>query len=196
MLISMVNDPTATERKRRQRLREKLEAEEQAVKQGDLNFGMKPSIDCFPSQEEYLTQFPDKTVTDYIKFKIEWNKETRQNEEAILAEDRAELRDTLKLEPLNPKCRATCVTFRNAYLNFGISSADWRIVNHSAVCSFCSKWLVAYTKSVGDSGVNLWQTESKAEDVDVLTRREQGWQLSCGRCGTPLVDGVCPRGCV
>jgi hypothetical protein len=176
----------------RMRLKRKLAEAQQNP--NDLNFGMKPIKDVFPSQDEWLEANPDKTPTDYIHLKIAWDRETVQNEQAILEEDRKEFRDTMVLEPFNPKCRATCITFRKAYLSFAISSMDWRIQNHNATCSFCGKWLASYTKNASLGSADLWGTESKAEDKIDKIKREQGWKLSCSHCGIPLNnDGTCPR---
>jgi hypothetical protein len=139
--------------KERQRLRERLEKEEELSKDPvNLNYGMKPIKEIFPSMDDYLAANPDKSKTDYIHLKIEWDRETVQNQNEEQQRQLQEVSKLGNLEPLNPKCQRECVKFRIAYMN---RSPDLGLIHQNHNCVFCDKWLIKFKKELPVRGLIL-----------------------------------------
>src|SRR3989304_5224359 len=166
------NPEDTKEAMRRMRLKRKLaEASKDPL---DLNVGMKPVKDVFPSMEDWLEANPDKTATDYIKLKIAWDRETAENERQIEEQDERQFNVTMTLEPLNPKSRGKCIKFRQAYLSFNMPNEDFATQNHNATCEYCGKWLRTYSKNF-DLHVDFWHPEPKEDPIDRI-KREMGFK--------------------
>lgn len=145
-------------RKQRERLRNKLEAENKDP--DDLNFGMKPIKDIFPDFEEYqefwAKQGIEKSQTDWLKAKLEWDRETVQNEQELLEQDAKQLHGVLNLMQYNPKCRNKCIEFRNAFIN---GDSNLGVIHQNHNCPYCDKWLEQYKKTQVINGIDLWGFE-------------------------------------
>lgn len=140
---------------RRKRLNEKLEREQKDPL--DLNAGMKPLEDDFPSKEYFEELLGhEMTDTEYIKHKIKAQKERKELKERTEREQLAEQQGILALEPFNPKTRNKCIRFRRAYLSLTMANEDFEIQNHNAKCDCCGRWLASYSKKVAIEGVSLW----------------------------------------
>ena len=140
--------------KERQRLKERLEKEEEISRDiANLNFGMKPLTDSFPTMDDYLSANPDKTPTDYIHLKIAWQKESAENEHDFENRELKEAGEYGNLERLDPKNRHKCIQFRKAWMT---NDPSLGVIHQAHNCKWCDSWLVKYKKTVALEGCNLW----------------------------------------
>ena len=139
--------------KERQRLKERLEKEEELSKDpANLNCGMQPVKEVFPSMDDYLAANPDKSKTDYIHLKIEWDRETVQNQNEEHQRQLQEVSKLGNLESLNPQRKRECVQFRIAYMS---RSPDLGLIHQNHDCKYCDNWLKTFKKELPVRGLIL-----------------------------------------
>jgi len=192
-------DPEKERRKkrewiRRKRLNERLEKEKQDPL--DLNFGMKLLEDAFPSKEKLEEIFGhEMTHADYIKLKINAQRERKELRERREKEQIAENQGMMLLESFNPKSRGKCIRFRQAYMNNNFANEDFDILNHN--CEYCDKWIRSFDSHPNNTnfgGINLHHPE---QDVKPEPHHVgHNWKPAyCEKCGALRKYGKCPNGC-
>lgn len=176
-----------------QRWRLKKKLEQQQKDPLDLNAGMKPLEDDFPSKEYFEELLGhEMSDTEYIKLKVKSSNERKELMEKREKEETREYEQVMLLVAFNPKTRGKCIRFRNSYLSMNIQNEDFDIQNHNAVCDYCGRWLATYTTHYVIGGINLHHPEQEPEPY----HRGHNWKpICCQVCGSVRRFGRCPNGC-
>ena len=166
-LTRMLRQKQQRYRERKKQEKEAKEAEKitNAMRSGDLNYGMKPDP-SFEDFEEFQKEHPEANKSEYLKKKLNHKIEKHHNFDSPLI-------DVLGNVPYNAKFSDRCEKFRLMHL--GKMEFNPFFIDSHNTCMFCMEW---YARNKNNfpirkwTGVNLWNSEEK-EPEETISESEQ-----------------------